>query len=229
MPQTNGGCNYNEKEAALLASSFLFAEAGPLALEALLNSPLSEQKDFPAGAYIWGSESRTGSLGVLLSGRAKIIKAGVILRLLQSGDIFGAATLFSEEKSALSEIVAVKPCRVLFLPRELLLELMRGNFAVAQSYIRFLSGRVCFLNRLIDEYTGHTVKAKLAIFLLNAAARGAGDLTLDYNMRELAAALNVGRASLYRALASLTEDGLISRLDKRINILDAEGLQKIKK
>ncbi|MCL2678058.1 MAG: Crp/Fnr family transcriptional regulator [Clostridiales bacterium] len=222
--------NYDNMESVLLASTFLFAEAGPLAVDALLNSPLSERKVFPAGGYIRGRETHANSLGILLSGKAKVIKSGVILRLLRTGDLFGAGTLFGSDKNALSDIVAVKPCRVLFLPRELLLELMRENFAVAQSYMRFLSGRVCFLNRLIDEYTGHTVKARLATFLLNAAVgRGGNDLTLDYNMRELAAALNVGRASLYRSLALLIKDGLISRQDKHIKILDIEGLKNIRK
>jgi predicted transcriptional regulator len=44
-------------------------------------------------------------------------------------------------------------------------------------------------------------------------------------MKELAEVLNIGRASLYRAFAVLTEAGLISRDKDIVNILEIEKLR----
>jgi len=51
----------------------------------------------------------------------------------------------------------------------------------------------------------------------------------DFNKKKSAEALNCGRASLYRALASLESEGYISFESKKINIIDLEGLERISK
>lgn len=60
---------------------------------------------------------------------------------LTTGEAFGAAALFGEAESYVTEIAALRPCVVLFLSQELVTGWMRAHFPVAENYIRFLTGQ----------------------------------------------------------------------------------------
>ena len=96
------------------------------------------------------------ALGILLEGEATVRRFGddrVILNRLSRGSAFGAAALYGDGEEYLTEIRAASPARVLFLTQELLSRLMREDFRIAENYIRFLSGRIRFLNERIAGFT----------------------------------------------------------------------------
>ena len=97
---------------------------------------------------------------------------------------------------------------------------MRRDFSITENYIRYLAGRVWFLNETISNLTAGTVEQRLAGFLLERPASG-----IPSSMAGLARQLNVGRASLYRAMDALEAEGLIRRDGKTLTVLDWEGLR----
>ena len=133
--------------------------------------------------------------------------------------VFGAAAMFHDAPGYANVITAQTPCRVLFLSEQWLTACMQQHFAVAEAYIRYLSGRILFLNARIAALTAGSVEQRVARFLLEGGA------VQELPMTELASRLNVGRASLYRVLDRLEADGIIRREGKKIVILRPELLE----
>ena len=151
----------------------------------------------------------------------------IILNSFSQGGVFGAAGLFSDMEGYVSEIQAIRKSKVLFLPEEMLHSLFMRMPVAAENYIRYLSGRIRFLNNRIDSFTGGSAERRVAVFLLDAASKaGKADIRLAITFTDLAESLNIGRASLYRAMDSLVEAGLISRKAKEISILNVAGLRE---
>lgn len=186
--------------------------------------------EFTAGEEIYSPKNRQKHLGLILSGTASVFSAdenaGVLLRLLEKGDTFGVATLFSKRESFVSLILAKKPCRVLFFKEETISDLLKNDAAFCMNYVRFLSDRICFLNTKISCFTAGSPERRLAFFLLAFDETESSQYTVSTSANSLSDMLNVGRASLYRAFEKMEADNLIKRNGKQITILDKNILKQ---
>lgn len=186
--------------------------------------------EFPAGQEIYSPRHCEKKLGIILSGSASVFSAdennGVLLRILESGDTFGVANLFSHRERFVSIIVAKKACRVLFFSEEAVADFIRDNPSFAINYIRFLSDRICFLNTKISCFTAGSPERRLAFFLLAFDEGENTRYTVSINANSLSDMLDVGRASLYRAFDKLESEGLIQKDGKQITILDKNTLKQ---
>lgn len=186
--------------------------------------------DFSAGEEIYSPKSREKKLGIILSGSVSVFSAdennGVLLRILEQGDSFGVANLFSGQERFVSIIVAKKACRVLFFDEPTVASLLREDERFCMNYIRFLSDRICFLNTKISCFTAGSPERRLAFFLLALGEDEDGQYTVSVNANSLSDMLNVGRASLYRAFDKLESNGLIEKIGKQITILDKNILKQ---
>jgi CRP-like cAMP-binding protein len=166
------------------------------------------------------------ALGVLLEGRLEIQSSDsgrcVILRELSAPDLFGAAALFCENDAPLSHVKSKGRCTLLFIPLEAVRVLLAEDEAFREGYLSFLAGRVQFLNRKIRCFTAGSAERRLALWL--AAEREA--VPIPTSMSALADMLDIGRASLYRALDTLEGEGLIRRDGRTVTVLSQEKLLK---
>lgn len=153
-------------------------------------------------------------------------KCNTVLRRLEPGDTFGAASVFSLDNLYKTSVVSQTDSRLLLLKRDLCEELVCKNSQCAKNLIKFLSGRVAFLNRKISAFSAGNAEEKIAIWILSLPLDGDGMKTVA-NYSEAASSLCLGRASLYRALDSLEEKGIIRREGKKITILNEEKLTSL--
>lgn len=226
--------NYTAKKAKykhLLEGLFLFRNISQEVVDAVYNSPACECVEFFSGEMVFTQNQYRRSLGIVVSGELRATKNGantiIILNSFSQGGVFGAAGLFSDMEGYVSEIQAIRKSKVLFLSEELLHSLFMAMPVAAENYIRYLSGRIRFLNNRIDSFTGGSAERRVAVFLLDAASKaGKADIRLSITFTNLAESLNIGRASLYRAMDSLVDAGLISRNGKEISVLNVAGLRE---
>lgn len=162
------------------------------------------------------------ALGVILSGRVQVSKDGFVVSVLEQGEVFGAAALFNEREEYATTLTALAPCRMVFFSQALMSRTMAQSPALAETYIRYLSGRIRFLEGKLDTLLAPSVQSKLAQYLLER--REGGLVALDCPVTGLAGRLDVSRASLYRAFESLTELGAIEKSGKTVRILKEEAL-----
>ena len=167
---------------------------------------------FSAGQTIYGVDQFRRAIGILLSGQARVTNAsGVPLNTLAPGSCFGVAALFHPVDHYVSTVTATAPVALAFYTGQ-----------VARNYIAFLSERIQFLNEKIGSFTAPTARVRLARWL---AAQTSPVQVKSY--MALANELNVGRASLYRALDALASQGVLKRQGACITVMDPVALHRV--
>lgn len=199
-----------------LSRCFLLEGIPPERLEPMAAGLAAER--YPAGAVIYSPARFRKAMGVVLEGRLAVLKEKeLLLNTLGPGQCFGVAALFCPAEDYVTTVQARTPSVVVFLPDQWLVELFGAFPQTSVAYIAFLSQRIRFLNRKIDSFTAPTAQEALYRHLLAAEEDGVVEVAGGYS--QLARGLNMGRASLYRALDALEAEGRIRRDGKVIYLL----------
>lgn len=214
--------------ASILSKTFLFQNINLEDYREQLK--LAAVVPFAKGQVIYDRFDFEKKMGILLSGRV-IVESGqegkVILNVLGAGQAFGVAGLFSQQEAYVSRIIAKEETKVLFLDETVLKELFLADFTIVLNYIAFLSDRIRFLNERIEALTGQTAQQKLAAYLYRRSLTSdhPEKLTIPFTITDMAQALDVGRASIYRAFMALEKEGIIRRSSKEVEICDQNRLK----
>lgn len=215
----------NDKVISALTKCDLFSSVSQDSLKKVLNSDTSYFAEYKSGQLIFSCETSDNAIGFIVTGSAKVVKKGgslMITRLFQN-DIFGFQTLFTGRAYEMNEIYAACDTLVFYITKSAVVALTQLEKNFQLDFIRMLSKEVYFLNKKLCSLTGASAESRLADFLL----AGFGDyktFTLDIPMSQLAFSLNMGRASLYRALDSLIEGGIVEKEGKLLRLINREKL-----
>ena len=221
----------NETEMELVLKTELFRGSPPSVLTRILAVSDCTAADYEKNDVVYDKTNFSRSLGIVLDGRLRVTKENadkrpIVMSTLQRGALFGAAALFNSEPEYATKITSIEHSRVLFLPQRLIKRMIEREPDIAENYIRYLSERILFLNRKIYFLTAGTAEQRLAGFLLDNLAVGEYS-EMPMPMHRLADALNMSRASLYRAFDELTESGAVSKQGKLVCINNAELLKNL--
>jgi len=209
----------------ILTENPLFSAVNEITLEQMVHHRDCQLVTYHNGDTIFSETDYHRALGVVTRGNALVYRLGhgapVLLTTLSKGHMFGVAGVFSEEERYVTRITSKGMCQVFYFPARLCEALIRDNSDFAMVYIRFLSDRIRFLNKRLAELSAPAVEQKLAKYLSECGER------ISPNMVELATALGIGRASLYRTLDDFIRRGLIRKQDHDILILDPDGIKEL--
>ena len=218
--------------SSFLKNTFLFKGMEESDVSALLKRVATEERTYQRGEVIFSPEDFERRLGFVLRGECAVGRQSggsfVPLNVIGVGGSFGILSVFSVRDEFPTLIKAKNACTVLFFSQDAARELAMASPTVSMNVIEFLARKISFLNDKIASFSGGSVEEKLAGYILELM-RKRSSLTFDFNKKKSAEALNCGRASLYRAIASLEEGGYISFEDKKIIINDLNGLERILK
>lgn len=209
----------NKVDLKALCLCPLFRGFGAEDIEELLHRITSDREGFSSGEKVCLEKDGACRMGILLSGALKVLSPSdnTILNRLEPSSLFGVSCLYGE-KSAETVIVAAKASTILFLNGEDS-EVLWENSKLRKNLISFLTDRIRFLNRKIASFTAHGSDEKLLCYLQQNADES-GKVTLTHSYSELAGALHLGRASLYRAMEKLEQRGIMQRNGKDLMLLD---------
>lgn len=221
----------NGTETELVLKTELFRGSPPGVLTRILAVSDCTAAAYEKNEVVYDKTNFSRSLGIVLEGRLRVTKENadkrpIVMSTLQRGAMFGAAALFNSEPEYATKITAIEHSRVLFLPQRLIKRMIEREPEIAEKYIRYLSERILFLNRKIYFLTAGTAEQRLAGFLLDNLAVGEFS-EMPMPMHRLADALNMSRASLYRAFDELTASGAVSKQGKLVCINNAELLKNL--
>ena len=216
----------------ILKGSFLFSGLEDEEIVKILNENPPDIRSFKRGELIYSSANGSGAVGFILSGRCEIRldrneKGKTVLNILSGGDSFGVLSVFSDEEFP-THIYATKNSEILFFTADQIKYFVNNYSQISSNIIKFLANRISFLNKKIATFSGSRVEDRLAAYLLNEVEKRAA-LEFPFNCNKTAEEINAGRASVYRAIASLEEAELITMSEKIIYIKDREGLERIVK
>ena len=189
-----------------------------------------KQYCFPSGEKIFPSEKTDHALCVLWSGQARVFanspdpRHAALLRTMDAGAVFGVHSIFHSDIPPQSEIVAHKDCTVITVASDVWERILTSDPFVMAEYLRFLTRRIEFLNQKIQYLTAGCTERRLALFLMSQIPQDDLAVRLNISAVSLADLLDVGRASLYRALDRLTEDGFLTRQGHEYTLHDRNKL-----
>ena len=171
-------------------------------------------------------------VGFIVSGSCEIRRlksdgSKTVLNCLGQNGSFGIMSVFSSEEFP-TQIFDLKNSEILYFTDSQIKDIVNNNLQISQNLINFLVNRISFLNKKIATFSGTRVEERRAAFLLCQAHEHCSD-SFHLNHQKTSEEINAGRASVYRALASLEDAGLISVNQKIISIKDHEGLERITK
>jgi len=207
---------------------FLFRGAEQKAMR-VVSDPRCELAGYGRGGTVYDLDGYRRELGLVLDGTVEARKpGGFVMTVLRPGSLFGAAAVFGGDDGYVSTLTATSECRVLLFPQPLLEDAMRADFVLAENYIRFLSGRVRYLNGLIGGLACPNAEGTLAHWLCGNLRQEGDAFFADpgVSLIVLAQMLNISRASLYRALEGLERAGLVEREGRRIRVPDPGALSR---
>ena len=200
----------------IIGKSFLFADIPYDKWETYL--PQMDVITYAYGETIISKNLFKKALGIILIGKVSVLKNNsLLLTTLATGECFGVAGIFSPVEEYVTTIIAKTPVSIAYLSPTLLEKIFADIPRTAIQYISFLSDKINFLNEKIDAFTAPTTEISLESWISQHQVDGVAVVTEGYTT--LAKKLNMGRASLYRALDALASQGKITRDKKSIYLL----------
>ena len=215
----------SKEKLQLVADTFLFRNVDVFTVERMIADERCNRQNFEKGTVIFDEGHFVRSLGIILSGEVRVEKKtadGKRLKMstMGPGGCFGAAAMFHDRGKYLNIITTEKATEVLFLSEELIIWAMQRDPVITENYIEYLSDRIWFLNTKIEALTAGTAEQRVAVYLLEHGGAA-------ISMTDLSQTLNIGRASLYRALDDMETQNLIRRGNKSIEIICEDGLREL--
>ena len=151
-------------------------------------------------------------LAVFVKGKVEIFKKDAFLKTVIQPTVIGLATLFDKTETYISTVLAKTETTLLVFSEDMIDKIIVENPFFAKRLIVLLTEKLRYLNHRIDFYTTSGVEGKLYAYIISEGV-------VELPMTKLSEILDIGRASLYRAIASLEEKGYIKKQGKKIILI----------
>ncbi len=172
------------------------------------------------GAALFREGDPVGGIFLVLSGEIKAVRhladsAEVVMMRAGAGEFFAESAIAAPLYTC--DALAVKPSRLLFLPRAALDAALR-EVAFARAF--FLAS-AANARRQCSRYERVRLRSARARLLHMLACEGSAEGVLDWPgpLSELAVELALEPETLYRVLRELTREGVIAREKRRIRLI----------
>lgn len=186
----------------------------------------SEISHFVPEEVLQPFQPESARLGIILEGQAAAFTPDQkIIRKFQAPHLFGLSALFADSPSYPTQIVAVGRGRVFWLTSHAVARLLSASPEFLQQYLRITSEKLIFLNDHIHLLLHETARERIEAYLIQIWQIHGNPCPLRYRRNEWAQYLGISRASLYRELDYLQQNGWIHVERKQIT-LTQEFIQK---
>ena len=173
-------------------------------------------KEFSKNELAYSSSDNAPTVAIIADGSAKVYSEceneNALLKTLYSGDVFGIANLYAEDEPFPSRIIASSKTKILFIDGEDFKTFIENDKTALKNYLSFQAKKIVYLNRKISTLTAGNAEKKLLHFIIDHSHDNI--FVSPCSMSELADMLQLGRASLYRAIDCLVENGIIEKISK---------------
>lgn len=162
----------------------------------------------------------TKSIGVVLSGRAEIIKEDVfgnrtVMSSLGEGDVFGEAFVCGGHFAQTVSVQATRACEILFMPFENVMDMNSNRCAFRTTLVKnmviMLSNKNLKLLEKLEVTTKHSLREKVLTYLSHLAQeQGSTTVLSPLGRSALADFFGADRSALTRELGRMADEGLIT-------------------
>lgn len=170
--------------------------------------------DYIKGQVVFSEFDYKSEMGIVLKGNVEVQKLHysgkvIILNRMVEGDILGILALFNNKNYYPTRIVAKNNCKILFVHQKEMLKIFEMNSIVLRNYLSFISDKIYFLNKRIEGFTYENIHDRILCFFESEKQKqnNQKEIILRFSKQELAEYLCISKASLYRVLNHLAEEG----------------------
>lgn len=196
-------------------------------------APFARERCLARAEVVFHKGDQALGLFVVIKGHVKLALLSTagnekIVELVGPGQCFGEVALLTETAYPFFA-QAVRDVSLLFMPKEVVLELLETVPAFARCLLRNLAGRTHMLLQDVETYTQHTSSMRVIAYLqrLCQDADDQGDsvaITLPTSKQILASRLNLAPETLSRILHELSEASLIAVRGRKIQVASRQRL-----
>jgi CRP/FNR family transcriptional regulator len=188
----------------------------------------SRVRTYPKGQVLCSEGDPGDELLVLETGRVRVSRFApsgqeIVLAEVDAPGAFGELALVDGAPRA-ATVTAESTVQVRYLSREIVMDLVMNDPAVAAALLRSMAAMVRATNERLGDMLSLDVPGRLAKWLL-AHADEQGNLTLNHSQEALALDLGTTRVTLNRALARFIRLAWIEMQGHEIMLRDIRALQ----
>jgi CRP/FNR family cyclic AMP-dependent transcriptional regulator len=161
--------------------------------------------------------------GVVRSRRMSLEGREHVLNYLGVGEVFNLVPLL-DGSANLVTVDAVTEASLYVLPADRAWQILRDHPPVALAILKRLAGRIRHLTDMVEDLALHTVRTRVARFLLSRAEETGPPRR--WTQEEIATHIGTVREMVGRTLRDFAAQGLIRRERGRIVVVDREALER---
>ena len=182
-----------------------------------------------AGYLIYLQDTEATCFYYLKSGRVKSYiqaedGAQRVLNIYEKGALFGEASFF-DELPRVSSAVALTPCQIVPIDRELVTAEIRQDPNLAMLMLKYLARTVRVLSTQVDEMAFLPAEQRIARHLLSLSRRPDG--TIICTQDEIAACVSVSRITVSRILNEFAQKGWLKTGYRSVVLPDTTPLETL--
>lgn len=212
----------------ILTKQALFANIDPNDIDHILSCLNSHKQSFKKDTFILLAGSSYPKIGILLSGKARIIKENfhgdrMIIGNLNPGFMFGETYACMGIEIMPVSVEAVEDCSVLLLDVNRMLKTCNNacifHNRLISNLLKIVSTKNMELNKKMSYITHKTIRERLLAYLEDQAESKSSDtFTISFNRNELADYLCVDRSAMSRELGRMKKEGLLDYHKKTFSL-----------
>jgi len=177
--------------------------------------------ELKAGDKLFHQYHETQGLFLIQQGQIQLLRDtidgnSVILYTAQGGETIAEASLFSEKYHCHAK--AISECTVFLYEKKIVLDYLQTNSDYALQFIKLLAKQVQSLRSLIEIRGIKSPQERVVQYLL-VNLNDTKQFTLNSTYKDFAVKLGMTHETLYRVLAKLEKNKVISRENNQIKYL----------
>jgi CRP/FNR family transcriptional regulator, dissimilatory nitrate respiration regulator len=178
------------------------------------------------GELLFRQGDRAAAIYKVESGRLRLIRRTVddhlvILHTARRGEFFAEASLFAEAYHC--DAVAPTQARVRVYPKQNVMEAMRADPALAEAFMARLARQLQELRTRMELRNIRSARDRVLRYLRLRAGIDGRSVVMEGQLQDIAAEIGMTREALYRTLAALEAQGLLTRTETLITLKKSNG------
>ncbi len=178
-------------------------------------------RDFKREDVISEEQNGVGCIGLILRGSASVApgEQGAVSTIGRGAE-FGICNIFVREDMP-TRLTAKTALKAAFLPKDVFAGLLGENRVLMYRYIRLCNQKMLYLAGKLRLMSISDSTERFAFWLMHSGS--GGEVALSFSKDELARRLGLSRASLFRAISKLENEGIISSIGNKIIVLKPQA------
>ena len=213
----------------ILLTCPLFAGISAESLNAMLSCLGTQTRSVKKGEFILTEGIPARDVGILLSGRAQLIRTDYygnrsIMLAIEPGELFGESYACAQAKRLPFSVIADENCTFMLIDcRRLLTGCSHAcgyHSQVIFNLLQIVASKNIALNQRAMITAKRTTREKLLSFLhLQAKQAGAAQFSIPFDRQELADYLEVDRSGLSAEMSKLKKEGVLDYYKNSFHLL----------